>query len=161
MTETDYKKAKRNICILAWAMTLLLLLCFSVFLRFAIKKDNPALSAEELVSRIETAQKLYVKLDDTQYMLPVTGLPLASEFDDLSETKERPQDHVPYITIHFGELYEFYIYADGIIEGFDGYAGSGTKSSAFYQSDSDIYTQLSTHILADGKVYDGNLGFFK
>lgn len=160
MTQADYKTAKRNIIILSCVMAALLLLTLAVFLRFAFQRDNPELSPQALVQNLEQSQSLYLKLDDTQYSLPagehVTGL-----FRELQETNDRPQEHEPWISLHFGELYEFYIYEGGIVQGFDGYAATATKTDVYYQADSEIYQQLKTHILTNGTVYESNLGFFK
>ena len=159
MTEKDYKKAKRNVYILTGLMAAVLLLVLGVFVRFTFKKDNPELSVQTLVHKLEQAQTLYLKLEDTQYTLPanenVTRL-----FETLQPTKARPQEEL-WITLHFGELYEFYIYESGIVEGFDGYAATATKTTAWYETDSTIYEQLKRCILTDGTTYAENLGFFR
>ena len=160
MTEAEYKKAKRNISVLTGIMAAVLLLILGVFLRFTLKKDNPGLSAAALTDRLTHSQMLVWKLDDTAYTLSGSK-DAAALFSTLAETKRRPTEQERWITLHFGELYEFYIYETGLVEGFDGYAPTATKTTQWYEADAALYEQLKAHILADGVIYDDNIGFFK
>ena len=159
MTESDYKKAKRNVIVSACVMAAVFLVILGIFLRFTFKRDNPALSAQALVQNLEQAQTLCWKLEDVQYTLPASE-DVTSLFEGLEPTRNRPREE-QWITLHFGELYEFYIYESGLVVGFDGYAATATETSSYYLADSGIYEQLKLQILANGREYDGNLGFFK
>ena len=160
MQEADYKKTKQNLRILYGSLGICLLLVIVVFLRFTIKTDNPDLSVQTLTEHLDRSQTLYLKFENTHYTLPA-GAQVTALFRDLQKTNDRPEENTPWITVHFGELYEFYIYADGIVVGFDGYARSGTKSSAYYQADSTLYTQLTEQLRIHGMVCADNIGFFR
>lgn len=160
MTKAELNKAKRNLAILYGLMGIVLLAFLLVFLRFAVKTDNPELSCQTLTEKLEQAEELYVKLEDHLYSLP-SSQEVTALFSSMKKTKTRPAEDAPWITIHFGELYEFYIYQGGLVEGFDGYAATGKKTSAFYQAPPDLYEDLRELILASGSPYGENLGFFK
>lgn len=155
MTNADYRKAKRNICTIAAAMAILLLL----FVCLLIKKDNPELSLDTLTRRLSQPQEVFVKLDNTTYTLP-GGEGLALLFGEAEKAKGVSGEG-SWITLHFGELYEFYIYENGIVEGFDGYAPRRTKSSAYYSANSNLHSALRQDILSHGTVCSKNIGIFK
>ncbi|MBP3634803.1 MAG: hypothetical protein J6J43_09560 [Oscillospiraceae bacterium] len=160
MTKAELNKAKRNLAILYGLVGVVLLAFLLIFLRFAVKTDNPELSCQTLTEKLEQAEELYVKLEDRPYILP-SSPEVAVLFSSMEKTKARPTEEALWITIHFGELYEFYIYEGGLVVGFDGYAATGKKTSAFYQAASDLYEDLRELILADGSPSEENIGFFK
>ena len=86
MTANEYRQAKRSILTI-FALTVVLLF---LFLCIFIKKENAALSAEQLRAHAESAQELCIRMEETTYLLP-GGASTAAVFEGMKKTKARPE----------------------------------------------------------------------
>jgi hypothetical protein len=67
---------------------------------------------------------------------------------DWSEIKAFDIRKEPYIRIHIAEQYEVYVYPDGRINTYDGYAGTFQKSNGYYYA--EVYNTLKTYLSENG-----------
>lgn len=148
------KRAKKTNYIAAVISAVILIILALALLRFLVfRKDNPRLLPEGLDAVFKDSETVYIESDGLYYEC-VGGEAfleiLATE--NWTAAKAFYGQTRPYIRIHIAELYEIYVYPDGRINSYDGYAGTKQKSNEYYMC--DIYNALKAYAADKGIIAD-------
>lgn len=145
------KKANYTAAVISLVILLILALALLRFLVF--QKDNPRLMPEGIAAVFKESETVYIESDGLYYECSggeafLTVLAAGTWV----ETKDFYGQTQPYIRIHIAEQYEIYVYPDGRINTYDGYAGTKQKSNEYYMC--DIYNALKAYAADKGIIAD-------
>jgi hypothetical protein len=143
-------KAKKSNYIIAVISALSLLVLAAALLRyFVFRSENPRLTPEG-INEVFTQSEIVLLEDGGKYYECSGGevFALTLNTGDWSEIKAFDIRKEPYIRIHIAEQYEVYVYPDGRINTYDGYAGTFQKSNGYYYA--EVYNALKTYLSENG-----------
>ena len=143
-------RAKKSNYVIAIISALILLILAAVLLRYFIfRSENPRLTPEG-INTVFTQSDIILIEDDGKYY-ECTALESFTSIVNTgvwAETKAFTIQKETYIRIHIAEQYEVYVYPDGRINTYDGYAGTFQKSNGYYFA--EVYDALKSYIFENG-----------